>query len=148
MFGLFENKQAKFWRQETKDTLVKADNNFNNLERKKIATGLLTRIFKSIQELEGLSNREIKEAAFDQIDAVARERRENINQQQFHNPIWMEVALFESWLNMNSGIFGKKLAKEAVMVIYWARSNLSDQEINEIINNVGINKAKIFGEYN
>lgn len=148
MFGLFENKQAKFWRQETKDTLVKADNNFNSLERKKIATGLLTRIFKSIQELEGLSDREIKEAAFDQIDAVARERRENINQQQFHNLIWMEVALFESWLNMNSGVFGKKLAKEAVMVIYWARSNLSDQEINEIINNVGINKAKIFGEYN
>jgi uncharacterized protein YpuA (DUF1002 family) len=148
MFGLFENKQAKFWRQETKDTLVQADNNFDNLGRKKIAAGLLTRIFKSIQQLEGLSNQEKKEITFDQIDAVARERRENINDQQFHNPTWMEVALFESWLNMNSGVFGKKLAQEAVMVIYWARSNLSEQEINRIINEVGIDKTKIFGDYN
>jgi hypothetical protein len=148
MFGLFESKQAKFWRQETKDTLIQADNNFDDLTRKIIAAGLLRRIFQSIQELEGMSDHKKKEITYNQIEDVARERRENINEQQFHNPQWIEVALFESWLNMNSGDFGKKLAQEAVMVIYWARSNLSDREIDKIINDLGIDKSKIFGEYN
>ena len=61
------------------------------------------------------------------------------------NPKWMEVALHESYLLMNCGKFGKKLAKEAILVIYWCRKNLSEKEINSIVKKAKITKEKIFG---
>ena len=57
----------------------------------------------------------------------------------------MEVALHESYLLMNCGKFGKKLAKEAILVIYWCRKNLSEKEINSIVKKAKITKEKIFG---
>ena len=38
----------------------------------------------------------------------------NINQLEYDNTNWMEDAMVESYFNMYSGHFGKKLAQEAV----------------------------------
>ena len=148
MFGLFESKEAKFWRQETINTLKQADNNFNDHERKQISKLLLLKILKTIKRYEGLSNGEKREVVKIQMDEVGKLRRENNNERQFYDPKWIEYALLESFIHMNSGAYGKKLGKEAVMIIYWARSNLSDNEIDDIVNEVGISKEKSFGDYN
>ena len=47
---------------------------------------------------------------------------------------------------MYCGHFGKKLAREAVMVIYWCRINLSDKEIDRLIAESGLSIDKIFGD--
>ena len=83
---------------------------------------------------------------YERIDAVAKKRRSNINQLEYDNTNWMEDAMVESYFNMYSGHFGKKLAQEAVMVIYWSRTKLSETDINKLIKKSGLNKDQVFGE--
>ena len=83
---------------------------------------------------------------FELIDEVAKKRRNNVNELEYDNIKWVEDAMVESYLNMYSGTFGKKLAREAVMVIYWCRTNLSENEIEKLIKNSGLSKDKIFGD--
>ena len=35
-------------------------------------------------------------------------------------------------LGMNSGVYGKKLGEEGMMIQYWCRSNLSEKEVADI----------------
>ena len=57
-----------------------------------------------------------------------------------------DSLMTESFFNMYSGHFGKKLAQEAVMVIYWCRTNLSEKEIDKLVKNSSLPKDKIFGD--
>lgn len=147
MFGLFESKKAKFWREETTRTLKDAEIRFDQNTKKIISKNVLLRIFNFIEELNDLTSKEKDEIIYERIDEVAKKRRQNINELESNNVKWVEDAMVESYFNMYSGHFGKKLAQEAVMVIYWCRTKLSDDEIDKLIKNVGISKDKIFGEY-
>ena len=146
MFGLFESKEAKFWRAETIQTLKIADQRFDDRKKKTIATNVLKRTLDLLKELDGLTAKEKKEIMYERIDAVAKKRRSNINQLEYDNTNWMEDAMVESYFNMYSGHFGKKLAREAVMVIYWCRTKLSETDINKLIKKSGLNKDQVFGE--
>ena len=146
MFGLFESKEAKFWRAETIQTLKIADQRFDDRKKKTVATNVLKRILDLLKELDGLTAKEKNEIMYERIDAVAKKRRSNINQLEYDNTNWMEDAMVESYFNMYSGHFGKKLAQEAVMVIYWCRTKLSEADINKLIKKSGLNKDQVFGE--
>ena len=146
IFGLFESKEAKFWRDETNRTLNDARQRFDASERKKISINVLKRIFKTLKDIENLDQKTKKEIMFELIDEVAKKRRNNVNELEYDTIKWVEDAMVESYLNMYSGTFGKKLAREAVMVIYWCRTNLSENEINKLIENSGLSKDKIFGD--
>ena len=146
IFGLFESKEAKFWRDETKRTLNDARQRFDVSERKKISINVLERILQTLKDTENLDQKTKKEIMFELIDEVAKKRRNNVNELEYDNIKWVEDAMVESYLNMYSGTFGKKLAREAVMVIYWCRTNLSENEINKLIENSGLSKDKIFGD--
>ena len=61
MFGLFESKEAKFWRAETIQTLKIADQRFDDRKKKTIATNVLKRILDLLKELDGLTAKEKKE---------------------------------------------------------------------------------------
>ena len=123
IFGLFESKEAKFWRDETNRTLNDARQRFDTSERKKISINVLKRILQTLKDIENLDQKTKKEIMFKLIDEVAKKRRNNINELEYDNIKWVEDAMVESYLNMYSGTFGKKLARESVMVIYWCRSN-------------------------
>ena len=144
-FGLFESKEAKFWRAETQRTLADANQRFNDQERKKIAVNVLERITESLKDIDGLSSKESKKILFEKIEEVAKKRRGKINELKYDNIKWNEEAMVECYLNMYCGYFGKKLAREAVMVIYWCRQNLSEKEIDKIIEKVGLSEEKVFG---
>ena len=146
MFGLFESKEAKFWRDETNRTLNDARQRFDASERKKISINVLKRILQTLKDINDLDQKSKKEIMFKMIDEVAKKRRNNINELEYDNIKWVEDAMVESYLNMYSGYFGKKLAREAVMIIYWCRTNLSENEINKLVKNSGLSKDKIFGD--
>ena len=146
IFGLFESKEAKFWRDETNRTLNDARQRFDASERKKISINVLKRILQTLKDIENLDQKTKKEIMFKLIDEVAKKRRNNINELEYDNIKWVEDAMVESYLNMYSGTFGKKLARESVMVIYWCRTNLSENEIDKLIKNSGLSKDKIFGD--
>ena len=146
IFGLFESKGAKFWREETNRTLNDARQRFDASEREKISINVLKRIFKTLKDIENLDQKTKKEIMFELIDEVAKKRRNNINELEYDNIKWVEDAMVESYLNMYSGTFGKKLAREAVLVIYWCRTNLSENEIDKLVKNSGLSQEKIFGD--
>ena len=146
IFGLFESKEAKFWRNETNRTLNDARQRFDASERKKISINVLKRILQTLKDIENLDKKTKKKIMFELIDEVAKKRRNNVNELEYDNIKWVEDAMVESYLNMYSGTFGKKLAREAVMVIYWCRTNLSENEIEKLIKNSGLSKDKIFGD--
>jgi len=146
MFGLFESKEAKFWRDETNRTLNDARQRFDASERKKISINVLKRILQTLKDINDLDQKSKKEIMFKLVDEVAKKRRNNINELEYDNIKWVEDAMVESYLNMYSGTFGKKLAREAVMIIYWCRTNLSENEINKLVKNSGLSKDKIFGD--
>ena len=102
MFGLFESKEAKFWRAETIQTLKIADQRFDDRKKKTIATNVLKRILDLLKELDGLTAKEKKEIMYERIDAVAKKRRSNINQLEYDNINWMEDAMVESYFNMHT----------------------------------------------
>ena len=60
MFGLFESKEAKFWRAETQRTLADANQRFDEDKRKKLAANVLERITESLKDIDGLSLKESK----------------------------------------------------------------------------------------
>tara|TARA_B100000575_G_C23079710_1_gene622034 strand:+ start:636 stop:1085 length:450 start_codon:yes stop_codon:yes gene_type:complete len=146
IFGLFESKEAKFWREETNRTLNDARQRFDKSERKKISINVLTRILKILDDIKDLSSSEKKKTMFELIEEVAKKRRNNINELEYDNTKWVEDSMVESYLNMYCGYFGKKLAREAVMVIYWCRTNLSENEIDKIIKKTNLSKDRIFGD--
>ena len=78
IFGLFESKGAKFWREETNRTLNDARQRFDASERKKISINVLKRIFKTLKDIENLDQKTKKEIMFELIDEVAKKRRNNI----------------------------------------------------------------------
>ena len=146
IFGLFEKKEAKLIRADLVTTFEQADTNFPLKIKKNIAKNVLNRIFTSIKEIDGIPHgTDLDNIIKRQLEDVQYERRSNVNELQWSNPKWMEVALHESYLLMNCGKFGKKLAKEAILVIYWCRKNLSEKEINSIVKKAKITKEKIFG---
>ena len=133
MFGLFESEEAKFIREDTKRTISSADTLFDKKQQKDIAKKVLDKISKYISEIDGLGyGVKRDEVMKKQMMEAKLERQKNINEKGVANPKWMTAALIESYLMMNSGVYGKKLGKEAVMILYWCRSKLSDKEINDI----------------
>jgi Ca2+-binding EF-hand superfamily protein len=146
-FGLFESKEAKFWRDETKRTLDDASYRFDDENKKKISKNVLTRILSVLNEIKDLNSKNKKDILFSHIDEVAKKRRNNINELKYNNTNWVEDAMVESYLNMYCGFFGKKLAREAVMVIYWCRTHLSENEINKIIQKFDLSKDLVFGDF-
>lgn len=133
MFGLFESKAAKFIREDTKRTISNADVLFDEKQQKDIAKKVLDKISKCIYEIDGLGiGPKRDEIIKKQMVEAKLERQKNINEKGETNSKWMTAALIESYLIMNSGAYGKKLGKEAVMILYWCRSKLSDKEIYNI----------------
>tara|TARA_B100001287_G_C22173061_1_gene295626 strand:- start:12 stop:461 length:450 start_codon:yes stop_codon:yes gene_type:complete len=145
-FGLFEGKATKYWREETIRTINDASWRFDNQKKKSISKKVLKRILELLKQIDGLPARDKKEIIIQHTEEIAKERRQNINSLQFDNPKWVEVAMTESFYNMYSGVFGKKLSQEAVMVIYWCRTHLSEKEIDTLVKNSGLSKDKIFGD--
>jgi len=134
MFGLFESKEAKLIREDTKKTLLSADTLYDQKQQKDIAKKVFYKICKCISEIDGLSiGPERDEIMRNQMSEIKLERQNNITEKQASNPKWMIAALVESFLMMNSGVYGKKLGKEAIMIQYWCRSKLSEKEILEIM---------------
>ena len=134
MFGLFESKEAKLIREDTKRTISNADSQFNEKQQKEIAKRVFSKICKYISEIDGLglgSKRD--EIMRNQMNEIKLERQNNIDEKEFGNPEWMVAALVESYLMMNSGAYGKKLGKEAENIMYWCRAKLSDKEIQDIL---------------
>ena len=54
MFGLFESKEAKLIREETKRTISNADTLFDKKEQKDIAKKVFYKTCKCIAEIDGL----------------------------------------------------------------------------------------------
>ena len=57
IFGLFESKEAKFWRNETNRTLNDARQRFDASERKKISINVLKRILQTLKDIENLDKK-------------------------------------------------------------------------------------------
>ena len=70
IFGLFESKEAKFWRDETNRTLNDARQRFDASERKKISINVLKRILQTLKDIENLDQKTKKEIMFELIDEV------------------------------------------------------------------------------
>ena len=85
MFGLFESKEAKFWRAETIQTLKIADQRFDDRKKKTIATNVLKRTLDLLKELDGLTAKEKKEAKkiADDIKLTVENNIDNFNQTAF-----------------------------------------------------------------
>ena len=48
-----------------------------------------------------------------------------------NNPKWVEAALIESFVQANSGHFGKKVASEVgEMVMLWCRENMTKKDMD------------------
>ena len=133
MFGLFESKEAKLIREETKRTISNADTLFDEKERKDIAKKVFYKTCKCIAEIDGLGlGPKRDEIMRNQMQEAKLERQSNVTEKKDANPKWMVAALVESYLMMNSGVYGKKLGEEAIMIQYWCRSNLSEKEVADI----------------
>ena len=72
IFGLFESKEAKFWREETNRTLNDARQRFDKSERKKISINVLTRILKILDDIKDLSSSEKKKTMFELIEKLQK----------------------------------------------------------------------------
>ena len=93
IFGLFESKEAKFWRDETNRTLNDARQRFDASERKKISINVLKRILQTLKDIENLDQKTKKEIMFELIDEVAKKRRNNIKLPKFNNQTpWQEIS--------------------------------------------------------
>lgn len=137
MFGLFESKEAKLIREDTKKTISNADTLFDEKQQKDIAKKVLYKILKCIAEIDGLGFGSKRDAVMkNQMQEAKLERQKNVNELQSANPKWMTAALVESFLMMNSGVYGKKLGEEAMMIQYWCRAKLSDKEIQDIFSSI------------
>ena len=132
MFGLFESKIAKQIRAVTVKTIAQA-NELSPEVRNKIAKKVLDRILKYISEIDGVPlGAKLNNIMQNQIDEIGIERRKNVSNMEHKNPKWMEAALIESFLHMNSGKFGKKIATEATVVTYWCRMNISQTDYKKL----------------
>ena len=131
MFGIFENKGAKLIRAETIRTLEHADL-LNDKVKNKIAKSLFTKVIKCIREIDGVTpGPKLDKIMKKQLSDATKQRQKNISNLEERNPKWIESALLESFLMMNSGVYGAKLAKDSILVGNWCRENMSQKDIEK-----------------
>tara|TARA_Y100000294_G_C8403208_1_gene275670 strand:- start:253 stop:672 length:420 start_codon:yes stop_codon:yes gene_type:complete len=134
VFGIFENKGAKLIRAETLRTLEHADL-LSDKDKNKIAKNLFTKLIKYIGEVDGIPpGPKLESIIKKQLSNATKQRQKNITHQEERNPKWIESALLESFLMMNSGVYGAKLAKDSILIGNWCRENMSQKEIEKFEN--------------
>ena len=132
MFGLFENKKAKAMRDETLRTIEHA-NLLSQKDRSKVAKNLFNHIIKCINEIDGVApGDKLDNIMKKQLQNATKLRQKNVTHLEERNPKWIEFALLESFLIMNSGMLGSKLAGESIIVGNWCRENMSETELNKL----------------
>ena len=132
MFGLFENKKAKAMRDETLRTIEHA-NLLSQKDRNKVAKNLFNHIIKCINEIDGIApGDKLDNIMKKQLQNATKQRQKNVTHLEERNPKWIEFALLESFLIMNSGMLGPKLASESIIVGNWCRENMSETDLKKL----------------
>ena len=131
MFGLFENKQGKALVAETLRTIEHADL-LSAKDKNKVAKNVFTKIIKAINEIDGVPlGPKLDKIMQKQIQDATKQRQKQITAKEEKNPKWIETALFESFLLMNSGKFGQKISKQSIVIGSWCRENMTEVELKK-----------------
>ena len=132
VFGLFEKKEAKLIRAEAIRTLEHADL-LSDKDRTKVAKSLFTKVIKCIAQIDGVPpGPKLDKIMKKQLSDATKERQKNITHLDESNPKWIESALLESFLMMNSGIFGSKLSQDSILIGNWCRENMSQKDLEKL----------------
>jgi hypothetical protein len=138
MFGLFKNIKSKLAKSELESTLKNADRLEQN-DRFLIAYRIANQMATFMQQLKGLPvpSNEVDIILKSQLKEVATRRRSAITSLGEKNPQWVEAALLESFLVGLSGIFGKKVSDEMILLIMsWLKKNMSEKEFRKIFDKI------------
>jgi len=125
IFGLFENKQARAFREETANTLADADS-LEKKDKKKIAKFVLLKIIEYMKEIEGLPipSPELDEVMKRHGAEAMQMRRAAISELGAKDPDWLKAAILESFLIGNTRGYGKKISDDILsMIIQWIQTN-------------------------
>ena len=135
MFGLFGNKQGKMITDEAVRTMFNADENLNIIKKQVIARNVSNKIFACIKETENLTipSKELDILIKKQVNEATSNRQNAITIDGENNPKWVEAALIESYLQANSGTFGKQTAQEVCpMIINWCKENMTQKDAEQL----------------
>jgi hypothetical protein len=138
MFGLFKNIKSKLAKSELESTLKNADRLEQN-DRFLIAYRIANQMATFMQQLKGLPvpSNEVDIILKSQLKEVETRRRSAITSLGEKNPQWVEAALLESFLVGLSGIFGKKVSDEMILLIMsWLKKNMSEKEFRKIFDKI------------
>jgi hypothetical protein len=138
MFGLFKNIKSKLAKSELESTLKNADRLEQN-DRFLIAYRIANQMATFMQQLKGLPvpSNEVDIILKSQLKEVATRRRSTITSLGEKNPQWVEATLLESFLVGLSGIFGKKVSDEMILLIMsWLKKNMSEKEFRKIFDKI------------
>jgi len=90
MFGLFESKEAKLIREETKRTISNADTLFDKKEQKDIAKKVFYKTCKYIAEIDGLGlGPKRDEIMRNQMQEAKLERQNNVTEKKDANLLYI-----------------------------------------------------------
>ena len=131
VFGLFEKKEAKLIRAEAIRTLEHA-NMLSDKDRTKVAKNLFTKVIKCISQIDGVpQGPKLDQIIKKQLSDATKQRQKNVTPLEESNPKWIESALLESFLMMNSGVYGSKLSKDSILIGNWCRENMSQKDLEK-----------------
>ena len=131
VFGLFEKKEAKLIRSEAIRTLEHADM-LSDKDRTKVAKSLFTKLIKCISQIDGVpQGPRLDKIIKKQLSDATKQRQKNITRLEESNPKWIEAALLESFLMMNSGVYGSKLSQDSILIGNWCRENMSQKDLEK-----------------
>lgn len=136
IFGLFENKQGKLLIKEAARTLDSADG-LEEQDKKSIANFLIEKMIKSMKEIEGLAvpSSKLDEILKKQVNEATRMRQGAKSILEDDDPNWLKAAILESFLQANTGHFGKKASRETIFLItHWIRENISEKDYEKLGN--------------
>ena len=125
IFGLFENKKGRAFREETANTLADADS-LEKKDKKSIAEFVLLKIVEYMKEVEGLPipSPELDEV-FKRHGAEAKEMRyAAMSELGSKDPDWLKAAILESFILGNTRTYGKKICEDILaMIMQWIQKN-------------------------
>ena len=141
IFGLFENKQGRAFREETANTIADADS-LEKKDKHKIAKFVLLEIIIYMKEIESVPTKpspELDEVVKRHGTRVMQMRREAMSELGSKDPDWLKYAILESFIlgHAATRTYGKKICEDIMaMIIQWIQINAPedyDKYENEIV---------------
>ena len=125
IFGLFENKKGRAFREETANTLADADS-LEKKDKKSIAEFVLLKIVEYMKEVEGLPipSPELDEVFKRHGSEAKQMRHAAMSELGSKDPDWLKAAILESFILGNTRTYGKKICEDILaMIMQWIQKN-------------------------